>query len=67
MTRASLAAELRDLARGPATDRTHRIMREAANAIDLLQTSLLAARYAPMGDNHHNAVECPYCNPKDRP
>ena len=24
---------------------------------------LAAARYAPMGDNHHNAVLCPYCNP----
>lgn len=23
-----------------------------------------AARFRPMGDNHHNAVACPYCNPK---
>ncbi len=23
-----------------------------------------AARFAPLGDNHHNAAECPYCNPK---
>lgn len=24
------------------------------------------ARFAPMGDNHHNAAACPYCNPKLR-
>jgi hypothetical protein len=24
---------------------------------------VLAMRYAPEGDNHHNARQCPYCNP----
>ena len=23
-----------------------------------------AAKFAPLGDNHHNAAQCPYCNPK---
>jgi hypothetical protein len=22
------------------------------------------ARFAPLGDNHHNALRCPYCNPE---
>lgn len=24
---------------------------------------VLALRYSPEGDNHHNAMQCPYCNP----
>ena len=29
-----------------------------------LERELAEARYRPMGDNHHNALACPYCNPK---
>ncbi len=29
-----------------------------------VERQLLEARYSPLGDNHHNAAQCPYCNPK---
>lgn len=28
-----------------------------------LKRELAQARFSPMGDNHHNAMLCPYCNP----
>lgn len=28
-----------------------------------LERELAQARFSPMGDNHHNAMLCPYCNP----
>ena len=31
---------------------------------DLIATRVAEARFAPMGDNHHNAAACPYCNPE---
>lgn len=29
-----------------------------------LEAQVLVFQYAPMGDNHHNAAQCPYRNPK---
>jgi len=34
---------------------------EAAVQIGLLHQCLLDRRFAPMGDNHHNAALCPHC------
>lgn len=34
--------------------------RTLASAVEQLQ----AAQFSPMGDNHHNAAKCPYCNPE---
>lgn len=31
---------------------------------DRIAEELAAARFAPLGDNHHNAEACPYCSPK---
>ena len=28
------------------------------------RAELAAAKFAPMGDNHHNAAKCPYCQPQ---
>ena len=30
----------------------------------LLLEMIEEIRFAPLGDNHHNAAKCPYCNPK---
>jgi len=30
---------------------------------DRLKKELAEARFRPLGDNHHNAALCPYCNP----
>jgi hypothetical protein len=32
--------------------------------IDRLKKELAEAKFAPLGDNHHNAAACPYCSPK---
>jgi hypothetical protein len=38
---------------------------EVAEAeIKALKSDLERARYAPLGENHHNAAACPYCRPK---
>jgi hypothetical protein len=38
---------------------------EVAEAeIKALKSDLERARYAPLGDNHHNAAACPHCRPK---
>lgn len=29
-----------------------------------LERQVAQERFRPMGDNHHNALACPYCNPK---
>ena len=34
--------------------------RESAVA-ELIESYLLRVRFAPLGDNHHNATVCPYC------
>lgn len=34
------------------------------NDIPWLLDDLDAARFAPLGDNHHNAALCPYCQPE---
>ena len=31
-----------------------------------LERELAEARFSPLGDNHHNALACPYCNPNGR-
>lgn len=36
----------------------------AAEIIEELERELAEARFRPMGDNHHNALACPYCNPE---
>lgn len=28
------------------------------------EQALAEARFAPLGDNHHNAAACPYCSPR---
>lgn len=33
------------------------------NDAEAARLELAEARFRPMGDNHHNAVLCPYCNP----
>lgn len=46
----------------------YRIFKEesakAEAEIALLKSDLERARYAPLGDNHHNAAACPHCSPK---
>lgn len=37
-----------------------RLLRRARDERDRLEL----IRYMPTGDNHHNAIGCPYCNPK---
>lgn len=32
--------------------------------IEKLKLDLANAKFAPIGDNHHNAAACPYCSPK---
>jgi hypothetical protein len=32
--------------------------------IERLKKELAEAKFAPLGDNHHNAAACPYCSPK---
>lgn len=31
--------------------------------IERLRIEITDARFAPLGDNHHNALACPHCNP----
>ena len=43
--------------------------RQAQELIDhtrQLERELAEARFSPLGDNHHNALACPYCNPNGR-
>lgn len=40
------------------------LYRSQQTEIERLRDDLERARYAPMGDNHHNAMACPHCNPK---
>lgn len=55
-----------------AQGRAVEIIREALEAATQAQRELLEevrkqrdeARFSPLGDNHHNAAACPYCNPK---
>ncbi len=37
---------------------------ELEQQVARLTLELSEARFRPMGDNHHNAAACPYCNPK---
>jgi hypothetical protein len=39
--------------------------RAQAAEIALLKSDLERARYAPLGDNHHNAAACPHCRGRD--
>ena len=39
-------------------------LHDAASTITALREEVRRARFAPLGDNHHNALACPYCNPK---
>ena len=32
---------------------------------DVLAAALPFLRFYPLGDNHHNAALCPYCNPQN--
>lgn len=66
-------ALLREVPRGTSAaiypyDGTHlmvgRICMDAVAEIERLRDDLERARYAPMGDNHHNAMACPHCNPR---
>lgn len=67
------AAEIRatDIAGwGNAIDMGVEAIRNDADTIATLRQKLERAeaerdryRYAPQGDNHHNALTCPYCNP----
>lgn len=67
-------ARLRELADG------YNRMREAAerraqaaeNAVNILEAEIIemdrerrGERFSPIGDNHHNALLCPYCSPKE--
>ena len=36
-------------------------MRERA---ERAEAELIAAKFSPLGDNHHNAAKCPYCQPE---
>lgn len=38
-------------------------LRKADAVMEVVQPALDAARFAPLGDNHHNAALCPYCSP----
>lgn len=43
-----------------------RVVADMQAQIAALHTELdrwKALAFAPMGDNHHNALACPYCNP----
>jgi hypothetical protein len=40
---------------------------KAEAEVERLQKELAEAKFAPLGDNHHNAAACPYCNPKPDP
>jgi hypothetical protein len=56
--------------RGPAVDAVLALdlgieSREAAEIVVDRVADIL--RYAPMGDNHHNAAACPYCSPRRPP
>lgn len=35
-----------------------------ATILKAIEDALTAAKFAPLGDNHHNASACPYCSPK---
>lgn len=41
-------------------------LQDAIARIKSLEAELAQARFAPAGDNHHNAVACPYCNPEGK-
>ena len=38
--------------------------RRSDATITALREEVKRARFSPLGDNHHNALACPYCNPK---
>ena len=40
------------------------IITERDATITALREEVKRARFSPLGDNHHNALACPYCNPK---
>lgn len=39
------------------------LLTETARSLRELQAQLREAQFRPLGDNHHNALLCPYCNP----
>jgi hypothetical protein len=38
-------------------------LRTILTALERAERERDEARYRPLGDNHHNALSCPYCNP----
>lgn len=43
-------------------DCMYEVIEQQAAELERLREELKEAKFRPLGDNHHNAAECPYCS-----